>query len=128
MDIQQRLITFIKRTNWVLFALTCIVGYLLTAPPFLKGLVFGGFIVTLNFHLMARTLRKAFAPPHTASISSIIAKYYVRFTVSAILIFLLIYNHIVDPLGLIIGLSIVMISMMLATLLEITKLIFKEAT
>ena len=128
MEIQQRLILFVTRTNWVLFVLVCVAGYFLAAPAFLMGLAFGGFIVTFNFHLMARTLKKAFAPPHTASISSVLAKYYVRFTVSAILIFLLIYNHIVDPLGLIIGLSIVMISMMLATLREITKLIFKEAT
>ena len=63
MDIQQRLITFIKRTNWVLFALTCIAGELLTAPTFLNVIVICGFIVTLNLHLMALTLRKALAPP-----------------------------------------------------------------
>jgi hypothetical protein len=127
-EIQKRLITFILRTNWVLFALACFAGYALGTPAFLMGIICGGFIVTFNFHLMARTLRKALTPPHLASISSVIAKYYIRFTLSAIMIFLLIYKQIVDPVGLIIGLSIVMISMMLATLCEITKLICKEAT
>ncbi|MFO7646285.1 MAG: ATP synthase subunit I [Desulfosarcina sp.] len=127
MELQQRLITFVMRANWVLFALACIAGYLLTAPAFLKGLACGGFIVTMNFFLMARTVRKAFTPPHLASVTSVLAKYYVRFTISGALIFLLIGKKIVDPLGLIIGLSIVMISIMLAALREITKLIFKEA-
>jgi hypothetical protein len=127
-EIQQRLITFILRTNWVLFALACLAGYVLATPAFFSGIIFGGFIVTFNFHLMARTLKKAFTPPHLASISSVIAKYYIRFTISAIIIFFLIYKQIVNPVGLIVGLSIVMISMMLATLCEITKLICKEAT
>lgn len=127
MDIQQRLVTFIKRANWILFVLACIAGYALASPAFFKGVLLGGLIVTLNFHLMARTLRKAFAPPHLASVNSMLFKYYVRFTISGILIFLLIYKHIVDPLGLIVGLSIVMLSIMLATLHAVGKLIFKEA-
>lgn len=130
MDIQQRIIFFVTRANWVLLALACVAAYALTGPAFFKGIVFGGFIVTFNFHLMARTVKKAFVPPHLASVSSIIGKYYLRFTISAIIIFLLIQQKFVDPLGLIMGLSIVMISMMLATLREISKLIFKakEAT
>jgi hypothetical protein len=126
-DIQQRLVTFIKRANWILFVLACIAGYALASPAFFKGVLLGGLIVTLNFHLMARTLRKAFTPPHLASVNAVLFKYYVRFTISGILIFLLIYKHIVDPLGLIVGLSIVMISIMLATLHAVSKLFFKEA-
>lgn len=124
---QQQLITFVRRTNWVLFGVACLAAYLLAGPTFLLGIVCGGFIVTFNFALMARTLRKAFTPPHVASVSSVLAKYYLRFAISGILIFLLISKRIVDPLGLIAGLSIVMISFILAALREITKLIFKEA-
>ena len=128
MDIQKQIITFVTRTNWVIFAAISLAAYLFWAPAFMRGIICGGIIVTLNFHLMARTLKKALAPPHLASINSVIAKYYVRFIISGLIIFLLISRHLVDPLGLLAGLSIVVVSIMLATLREITKLIFfKEA-
>jgi hypothetical protein len=42
-------------------------------------------------------------------------------------IFLLIAGRLVDPIGLVIGLSVVVVSIMLATVRELKKLIFKEA-
>jgi hypothetical protein len=126
-NIQERIITFVRRSNWILFGLTSLLGLILTSPGFARGVIFGGLIVTVNFHLLARTLKKAFTPPHLVSHHVILAKYYVRFIISGILIFLLISTHFVNPLGLFVGLSVVVASMMLATLMEIKRLIFKEA-
>ena len=94
---------------------------------FARGIFFGGLLVTANFHLLARTLKKALAPPHLTSHNVVIAKYFMRFIGSGFIIFVLIAGHFVNPLGLIIGLSIVVFSIMLATLCEFKKLIFKEA-
>jgi hypothetical protein len=58
----------------------------------------------------------------------ILGKYYIRFTISGLMIFVLISEHFVDPLGLFVGLSVVVASIMLATIRELTKYIFKEAT
>ncbi|CAB5079475.1 hypothetical protein D3OALGB2SA_457 [Olavius algarvensis associated proteobacterium Delta 3] len=127
MTIQQRLLQFITRTNWILLVLASLIGALVFSPAFFRGVAFGGLIVTVNFHLLSRTLKKALTPPHLASHHRILAKYYVRFTISGVIIFLLIANRIVDPLGLFMGLSIVVASIMLATLCEVTKLILKEA-
>ena len=127
MTIQQRLLQFVTRTNWILLILASLFGALVFSPAFFRGVAFGGLIVTINFHLLSRTLKKALTPPHLASHHKILAKYYVRFTISGIIIFLLIANRVVDPLGLFVGLSIVVASIMLATVCEVTKLIFKEA-
>jgi len=127
LTIQQRLLQFITRTNWILLVLASLIGALVFSPAFFRGVAFGGLIVTVNFHLLSRTLKKALTPPHLASHHRILAKYYVRFTISGVIIFLLIANRIVDPLGLFVGLSIVVASIMLATLCEVTKLILKEA-
>ena len=87
----------------------------------------GGLIVTINFHLLHRTLQKALRPPHLASHHAVLAKYYLRFTVSAVILFILISRRLVDPLGLFVGLSVVVASIMLATVRELKRLIFKEA-
>jgi hypothetical protein len=125
--IEARLINFVKRTNWVLLVFASIVGLFLTPLDFVLGIIFGGLIVTLNFHLLSRTLKKAFTPPLVTSHNSILAKYYIRFIISGFIIFLLISKHVVNPLGLFVGLSIVVASTMLATLIEIKRLICKEA-
>lgn len=91
------------------------------------GIIFGGLIVTVNFHLLHRTLKNALTPPHLASLRVVLSKYYMRFIVSALIIFVLISRHYVDPIGLIIGLSVVVVSIILATMCEFKKLIFKEA-
>ncbi len=127
MKIQQRILKFVTRTNWILFSVASIVGLIISPPHFAMGIIFGGLIVTINFHLLYRTLKKALTPPHLASLRVILPKYYVRFIVSALIIFVLISRHYVHPVGLFIGLSVVVVSIMLATMCEFKKLFFKEA-
>lgn len=127
MEIQQRLIKFITRTNWILFFIASILGFVISSPAFAKGIFFGGLIVTINFHMLSRTLKNALTPPHLSSYNVILAKYYVRFVVSGIIIFILIAKGYVNPIGLIIGLSIVVASIILATIFELKRLILKEA-
>ncbi len=91
------------------------------------GIIAGGLIVTVNFHLLYRTLKKSLTPPHLASPNVVLIKYYIRFFISGLIILLLIAGGYVNPLGLFIGLSVVVASIMLATLYEVKNNIFKEA-
>lgn len=127
MKIQQRILKFVTLTNWVLFCVASIAGLIIASPKFAMGIVFGGLIVTINFHLLYITLKKALTPPHLASHNVVLAKYYARFMVSGFIIFILISGHYVHPLGLFVGLSVVVASIIIATMRELTKLIFKEA-
>lgn len=127
MNIQQHLIQFVTRSNWVLFITVSLAGIALASQAFALGIIFGGLIVTINFHLLARTLKGALTPPYLSSHNVILAKYYIRFIISGVIIFFLIKYQVVNPLGLFIGLSVVVASIMLATLVEVKKLIFKEA-
>lgn len=125
--IQKRILTFVTRANWVVFAAVSIGGFLLASADMLWGILFGGLIVTVNFHLLSRTLNKSLVPSNLSSHNVILAKYYVRFILSGFIIFILISGHYVHPLGLFIGLSVVVASIMLATLRELKNLFFKEA-
>ncbi len=127
MDIQKRLLIFVTRSNWALFVTFSLGGWLLATPGFARGVLFGGLLVTVNFHLLARNLKKTLTPPYLSSHNAVLAKYYLRFVASGVIIFILIAGHFVNPLGLIIGLSVVVASIILATLLEVKNLIFKEA-
>ena len=127
MRIEKRLLKFITFTNWILFFAVTISGFIVAPGPFAWGIVAGGLLVTINFHLLYRSLRQALTPPHIANTRVILGKYYIRFFLSAFIIFVLIADHWVNPLGLIIGLSVVVTSFFIATFNEIRRVIFKEA-
>ncbi len=126
-QIEQRLLTFINRANWTLLVGLALLGLFLTDAKVNLGLICGGLIATVNFHLLHRTLKKAFSLSSLPSRGLVMAKYYLRFTVSGLILFLLVSKHLVDPLALFAGLSVVVASIFLATLSEVKKLIFKEA-
>ncbi len=131
MDIHQRMIKFVTAANWFLFVVGTLLGFINTPVLFAMGILTGSLLVTLNFHLLRHTLYKALDTSSGKSSRSILSvvliKYYIRFAISGIAIFALIKGNIVDPLGLILGLSVVVVSIMAATTLELTRLIFKEA-
>ena len=127
MKTQQRIVNFVTYSNWLLLIVTSAIGFSQFSPNVGIGILAGGLIVTINFHLLAKTLKKAFTPPHIASVGGVLAKYYIRFLITAIIIGLLMVSKQVNPIGLIVGLSVVVASMMFATLNEVRQLITKEA-
>lgn len=127
MKTQQRIVHFVSRTNWLLLIIASATGFSIFSLQVGFGIAAGGLIVTINFHLLAKTLKKAFTPPHIASVGGVLIKYYIRFIITAIIIYILMASKHVDPMGLIAGLSVVVASMMLATLNEVRQLITKEA-
>jgi len=127
-NIQQRLLKFVTRSNWILLLAAGTIGLMVAPRDFALGIIAGGLIVTVNFHLLHRTLKRALTPPHLVSHNVVLVKYYLRFFVSGLIIFFLIAKHVVNPLGLFVGLSIVVCSIFLATVCEAKKLLLKEAT
>ena len=106
----------------------CIAGGIIAKLSFALGILAGGLIVTVNFHFMYRSLRKNLTPPpHLSSAKSVFAKHYLRFVSSIIVIYILISKNYVDPGGLLIGLSVVVMSIFMASLSELKKILFEEA-
>ncbi|OQY53472.1 MAG: hypothetical protein B6230_00120 [Desulfobacteraceae bacterium 4572_89] len=128
----QKIVIFVTRTNWILLVVAGLIS-LMTAPAKVYlGVLLGGLIVSINFYLLKKTIVNNFCPEVVSEkgsslVGNVLVKYYIRFGISGGLIFLLISKHIVHPLGLLAGLSVVVASMFLATMLELTRLFFKEA-
>lgn len=127
-----KIIDFITASNWVFLLVGGFLGAIFAAPKTTLGIVLGGLIVAVNFHLLKRTLKNmlnadAVSEKGKSVVGNVLVKYYIRFIISGALIFLLISQHIVHPIGLLAGLSVVVASVFLATMLEIKRLFFKEA-
>jgi hypothetical protein len=117
----------IRLMNGAIFTLLLLASMIWMSPLFSLGVAMGGLIVLINFHLLYRILKKAFIPDRLASPKSVIIKYYLRLLGTGLILYLLIAKKMVDPLGLVLGLSVVVINLTLVGCNEMRKILFKEA-
>jgi len=94
---------------------------------FTVGVIAGGLVILTNFHLLSRVLKSGLTPGQLTTPMSVIAKYYLRLLGTALVLYLLIAYRLVDPFGLILGLSVVVINLTLVGCNEMRKILFKEA-
>lgn len=128
----QKIVDFVTTANWLLLLSAGIIGLMVSPGKFTLGIILGGLIVAINFHLLKKTLKKMFDPDLVMGQGrfvtfNIMFKYYIRFGISAFVIYLLLTKEVVHPLGLVAGLSVVVASILLVTVSELTRSFFKEA-
>ncbi|MCP4020673.1 MAG: ATP synthase subunit I, partial [Desulfobacteraceae bacterium] len=119
----QKVVIFVTKANWLILLFGGMIGLMITPTKFALGVILGGLIVATNFHLLKNTLEtmiqsEVVLERGRSVVSNILVKYYIRFAISGVSIFLLISNHIVHPVGLLLGLSVVVASIFVATALE----------
>lgn len=84
-----------------------VLGALWAPPSFLAGFMSGGAIVLANLWASTRRVRRAAFPHRGPVMVSLIGGFYARLILVGICLFVLISYLHVDPVGLIIGLSVV---------------------
>ena len=104
----------LKANNWIILLILSSISYFLLSPAQTLGTILGGLIIIANFKVFQHTIRKAFSSDGVLKGRrlSIIAKYYFRLLILGIIIFFLISKGLVDPVGLAIGLSTIVISVL----------------
>ncbi len=132
MEELEKIVNFITQTNWILFLVSSLVALILAPQKVYLGVFLGGLIVTINFHVLKNTVTKNINQKRVIEkgkslIGALLVKYYLRFALTAVIIFLLIANRSVHPAGLLAGLSVVVASTFIAAAIELTKIIFREA-
>lgn len=101
----------LKRRNWVILLLLGSLSAVIMDHAFTLGIILGGIIAILNFDVLQRIISGAFSGEHPKRPKKMlsIGIFYLRFILIGIIIFFLIRRSWLDPIGLTIGLSIVVI-------------------
>ena len=120
----------LKRLNWLVLLLLASASCFVMSPAFTAGIIVGGLMVIANFHVLQHTIRQGFSADdsRTTKKASVIAKYYLRIAAMGILIYFFISQKWVDPVGLTVGLSIVVIGIVSLGILMIRTTFSKEST
>ena len=111
---REKLLKQIKTTNWIILLILGSLSSVFMSATFTLGVILGGFIIIANFSVLQHTIRSAFSDQGVmrGKKISIIAKFYFRLAFMGLIIYILITTGWVNPLGLTVGLSIVIFSIL----------------
>jgi diacylglycerol kinase len=124
----------LKIANWSVLALLVVVGFCWRGREFALGILVGGLVVVINFHLLHQALKGTLEQlahhpqegPGRAK-AFFAGRQLLRFFALLAIIYLLVGHGWVDIFGLLVGLSTVVLTLMLAAVNEVLKLKHKEA-
>jgi hypothetical protein len=118
------------RLNWLLLLVMTAASVLFISPYFAKGLFVGGLIANISFILLKKDITRVLSGPLNAAKGRFLIKYYIRFTVLALILFFLVRYRSIHLVGLLVGLSTVVISIgiMVAGAAKKVALTAKEAS
>ena len=111
----------IESANWIMLAILFIPALIFAPFKFSLGVLLGGFISILNYYWMERGLRDIFANTAGNVKGPVIGKYYIRLVLTAIVLYFLIANGTVNVIGLLIGLSVVVINIIITLITTMAK-------
>jgi hypothetical protein len=86
--------------------------------PFILGIIFGSAISVLNFIELANTLSRAITMPQDKAQSFTVIKYFIRYIVTAVVIYVSIIAPYINVVGTIVGLFIIKIIILVTNLLS----------
>jgi len=111
----------IEIVNWIVLAVLFVSALILTPIKFSLGILLGGFISIVNFYWMERGLRDLFTNNSKSIKARIIIKYYIRLAIIAIVLYFLVAYGTVNVIGLLIGLSVVVINIIITLITTMAK-------
>ena len=108
----QRFHNILRMLNWLVLLCFSLASYFSMSPYWTAGVILGGLVAIANFNVLQHTVRRAFSPEgiHQGARFSIVGRYYLRLLALGVILYILITRGWIDPVGLAVGLSTVVLS------------------
>jgi hypothetical protein len=124
----------LKTASWLVLAFMVMAGYFWQGREFALGVLGGGLVAVVNFYLLHQALRGLFEQAQAVPANEVgrakaffAFRQILRFFALLVIIYLLVSSGWVNIFGLVLGLSTVVLTLILAALHATIKLKKKEA-
>ncbi len=111
----------IESHGWLLLLVMIAVSLPFRSYRLTLGIAIGGLISVLNFRMLNGNLANFLVGDLNRLKAAIVRRHYIRMAATAVLLFLIISNNIVDVVGLLIGLSLIVIDITATTMLAVLR-------
>jgi hypothetical protein len=115
-DADAQLLAELTRRNWLILVVMVLLSLLWRSPPVTLGVLAGGLLVIFNYRSMGRSLTHLLNNPLPGAQKGFKINYFFRLAFIGFALYLLIVYAKVHPLALVIGLSVVVLNLFIATI------------
>ena len=117
---------------WLALGLMAGVSSLVMSTPFTLGVLSGGILAIANFNGLRLSIQRAFSSgkmdnPKNGKKAALVGTFYIRLALMGILIYWLFTTGLVDPIGMAVGLSTVVIGILVFGIFMVFKPSSREA-
>lgn len=117
----ENILTVVTRGSWLLLALLTAASLALASDRFTAGVVAGGLLAMANFYWLRHSLERILQLQPARPSAAAVLRSLVRLALLAIAVYLLITRFGVDVLGLLLGLSILVITILAVSLFAVIR-------
>jgi hypothetical protein len=111
----------IEILSWFILAVLLVFSGVFLSYRFSLGVLCGGLISILNFRMLYRSLSGFFRSLAEGEKSSLLWNHHIRLAVTGVVLYFLISKAIADVIGLLAGLSVVVMSIMITVPIMLAK-------
>ena len=115
----------VQIVNWLLLGVISGAGWLMFSAFVAKSIFIGGVIANISFLFLKKDLIKLLSGSLQVAKVLFFIRYYARLSVMAVILFLLVKYQVVNIIGLLLGLSTVVMSIGITVAGEAKKFYFK---
>ncbi len=123
----ERVYNEIQIIFWIILLSMVSLSLLFIDPVISLSILLGGFVIIVNFSCLQHTIKKAFLKDKEIKRGSIVIKYYLRLLGLGVVIYYLLSQGWVNVIGLAIGLSVIVISILALGISLVLKNFISEA-
>lgn len=116
MDKDEELLGEIARRNWIILGVLLVASLSWRSTSVTLGVLSGGLVAIIGYQWLFRSLRRMLAEPSRHAAKSFQISYLIRLGALAAALFLLVSLAGVHPVGLAVGLSVVVINILWTTI------------
>ena len=126
-SLEEQLLDRVLKLNLPLLGLFLAGSLALWNLDFSLGVLAGGVLAVVNFRFLHRSLKKQFSPGQRPSVMGVVGRSYLRFAATGVIILILLKFDLVDAIGLLAGLSVVVLNLTLSGFSMARRALAKEA-
>ena len=106
----------VEAGNWITLGVILALSLLFLSGRFALGVLVGGLVSIVNFYWLSRDLKNTLQKHAERAKPFMVLKFYVRLIITGVVLFVVITRTPVDIFGLVLGLSVVVISVIVTVI------------
>lgn len=114
-----------EKRNWFILIGMLVFSFSFLSSGFSLGILIGGLLSILSYYWLHQIVKRAIICQPATAKATLLIWYYIRLLSVGVVLYFVISRKWVDPIGLLVGLSVVVLSILFTTIRDYKKILLE---